>query len=562
MAENKKTITSWQRFLSMLSLDKKDIYQIAYYAIFAGLVSLTLPLGIQAIINLLQAAQTTTSWVVLVVLVTLGVAFTGVLQLMQLRIIENVQQKIFTRSAFEFSYRFPKIKMSELEDYYPPELANRFFDTLTIQKTLSKLLIDVPAAFLQILFGLILLSFYHPFFIVYGLLLIVLIYVVFKFTYQRGLSTSLEESKYKYKIAHWIQEVARSIVSFKLSGRTNLAMTKSDYLTNEYLDAREGHFRILILQFIQMIGFKVLVTAGLLIVGGLLVLNQQMNIGQFVAAEIIILLVINSVEKLILGLEPFYDMLTSLEKLGQAVDKNLELQEGELDIADDEGLHISLEDVAYHRPSAEREIIKNINLEIASKELIAVQGESSSGKSTLLKLIAGLIEPTRGNMFINNANSKIIRPNAYRSLLGQSLMEESPFEGTILENLTFGDPSIPKKDIEWAIDLIGLRDYVKAQPKGLNTELKPEGMQISSTISKKIVLARSIIRKPKLLILSDPLDKFERKEKERIINALTAPDRPWGIVVESREQYWTENCGRVLTMQNGEIINIKDKNNA
>ncbi|THD66321.1 ATP-binding cassette domain-containing protein [Robertkochia marina] len=562
MAEYKKTITSWQRFLSMLSLDKKDIYQIAYYAIFAGLVSLTLPLGIQAIINLLQAAQTTTSWVVLVVLVTLGVAFTGVLQLMQLRIIENIQQKIFTRSAFEFSYRFPKIKMSELEDYYPPELANRFFDTLTIQKTLSKLLIDVPAAFLQILFGLILLSFYHPFFIVYGLMLIVLIYVVFKFTYQRGLSTSLEESKYKYKIAHWIQEVARSIVSFKLSGRTNLAMSKSDYLTNEYLDAREGHFRILILQFIQMIGFKVLVTAGLLVVGGLLVLNQQMNIGQFVAAEIIILLVINSVEKLILSLEPFYDMLTSLEKLGQAVDKNLELQEGELDIADDEGLHISLEDVGYHRPSADREIIKNINLEIEPKELIAVQGVSSSGKSTLLKLIAGLIEPTRGNMYINNANSKIIRPNAYRSLLGQSLIEESPFEGTILENLTFGDTSIPKKDIEWAIDLIGLREFVKAQPKGLNTELKPEGMQISSTISKKIVLARSIIRKPKLLILSDPLDKFEPKEKEHIINALTGPDRPWGIVVESREPLWTRTCGRVLTMQNGEIINIKDNNNA
>lgn len=562
MAEYKKTITSWQRFLSMLSLDKKDIYQIAYYAIFAGLVSLTLPLGIQAIINLLQAAQTTTSWVVLVVLVTLGVAFTGVLQLMQLRIIENIQQKIFTRSAFEFSYRFPKIKMSELEDYYPPELANRFFDTLTIQKTLSKLLIDVPAAFLQILFGLILLSFYHPFFIVYGLLLIVLIYVVFKFTYQRGLATSLEESKFKYKIAHWIQEIARSIVSFKLSGRTNLAMTKSDYLTNEYLDAREGHFRILILQFIQMIGFKVLVTAGLLIVGGLLVLNQQMNIGQFVAAEIIILLVINSVEKLILGLEPFYDMLTSLEKLGQAVDKKLELQEGELDIAEDESLHIALENVAYHRPSADREIIKNINLEIGPKELIAVQGVSSSGKSTLLKLVAGLIEPTRGNMFINNVNSKIVRPNAYRSLLGQSLIEESPFEGTIMENLTFGDTSIPKKDIEWAIDLIGLREFVKAQPKGLNTELKPEGMQISSTISKKIVLARSIIRKPKLLILSNPLDKFEPEEKERIINALTGPDRPWGIVVESREPYWTQTCGRILTMQNGEIININDKNNA
>ena len=559
MEEEKKVITSWQRFVNLLSLDKKDIYQIAYYAIFAGLVSLTLPLGIQAIINLLQAAQPTTSWVVLVVLVTLGVAFTGVLQLMQLRIIENIQQKIFTRSAFEFSYRFPKIKMSALDDYYPPELANRFFDTLTIQKTLSKLLVEVPAAFLQIVFGLVLLSFYHPFFIAYGLLLLVLIYIVFKFTYSRGLSTSLDESKYKYKIAHWIQEIARSIVSFKLSGKTSLAMNKSDELVSDYLDARESHFRILILQFAQMISFKVLVTAGLLVVGGLLVLNQQMNIGQFVAAEIIILLVINSVEKLILGLEPFYDMLTSLEKLGQVVDKDLESQDGDLDLnEDEEDLRISLENISYHPPADNKNIIENINLKINPHEIIAVQGVNSSGKSTLLKIIAGLYEPTEGDFFINNTNSKVVRPNAYRALLGQSISEESPFEGTIMENLTFGDKTLSKKDIDWAIDLAGLRDFVKSQPMGLNTVLKPEGWQMSYSLSKKIVLARSIIRKPKLLILSDPLEQLDEKEKLRIVRALTAPDRPWSIIVESNEPIWTAVSTRIIIMDQGEIINIKE----
>jgi len=240
---------------------------------------------------------------------------------MQMRIIENVQQKIFTRSSFEFAYRFPKIKMSELQNYYPPELSNRFFDTLTVQKGLSKILIDFPAPFLQIIFGLMLISFYHPFFIIYGILLIVLIYVVFKFSAQRGLDTSLDESKQKYKVAHWIQEIARSILSFKLSGKTSLALQKNDELVSQYLDARESHFKILIQQYIKLIGFKVLVTAGLLVIGGFLVLSQEMNIGQFVAAEIIILLVITSVEKLILGLESFYDVLTSIEKLGQVVDK-------------------------------------------------------------------------------------------------------------------------------------------------------------------------------------------------------------------------------------------------
>ena len=195
-------MTPWQRLVGLLQLEKRDILQIFYYAIFAGVVALSLPLGIQAIINLIQGAQISTSWVILVIIVTLGVAFSGALQLMQLRIIETIQQRLFTRSSFEFAYRFPKIKMSELRDYYPPELANRFFDTLTIQKSLSKILIDVPTAVLQILFALILLSFYHPFFIIFGLLLLVLIFVVFKFTAKKGLETSLKESKNKYKVAH------------------------------------------------------------------------------------------------------------------------------------------------------------------------------------------------------------------------------------------------------------------------------------------------------------------------------------------------------------------------
>ena len=106
----KHILTAWQRLVKMLKLDRKDVLQVFYYAIFAGLVSLSLPLGIQAIINLIQGAQVSTSWIVLVVLVTLGVGFVGALQLMQLRIIENIQQKIFTRSSFEFAYRFQKLK--------------------------------------------------------------------------------------------------------------------------------------------------------------------------------------------------------------------------------------------------------------------------------------------------------------------------------------------------------------------------------------------------------------------------------------------------------------------
>ena len=548
-------LTPWKRFVKLLKLEKKDIFQIFYYAIFAGFVSLTLPLGIQAIINLIQGAQVSTSWVVLVVLVTLGVAFAGALQLMQLRIIETVQQRIFMRSSFDLSYRFPKIKMSELRNNYPPELANRFFDTLTIQKSLSKILIDVPTALLQIVFSLLLLSFYHPFFIIFGILLLLLIFVVFKFTAKRGLETSLKESKMKYKVAHWIQEVARTVVSFKLSGDTNLAISKNDYLVDKYLEARESHFKILILQFTQMIGFKVVVTASLLLIGGALVLSQQMNIGQFVAAEIIILLVIGSVEKLIVGLESFYDVLTSIEKIGQVVDKELEPSNGKkYDFKS--VFKLELDKVSYAVKERKKPILKDISFKIEPSSRILINGANGSGKSTLIKLICGVIEPSDGNIYINNLTLNSIQLNHYRANLGLSLTEESPFEGTIRDNLIFGNKNITDDHIFEILEIIGLLDFMKEQNSGLDTVIYPEGKQISSTVCKKLILARAILKNPKIMILEDPLYQFSEEETNRIITYLTSKERPWTLIVASNTENWLPKCSKTITLHDGEIKSI------
>lgn len=553
MDQNKVLLTPWQRFVGILKLERKDVRQVLYYAVFSGLIALTLPLGIQAIINLIQGAQVSTSWIVLVVLVTLGVAFVGILQLMQMRIIEMIQQRIFMRASFEFTYRFPKIKMDQLLNYYPPELANRFFDVLNIQKGLSKLLLDVPSAVLQIVFALILLSLYHPFFMAFGILLIILIYIVFKFTIQRGMETSLLESKQKYKVAHWIQEVARSISSFKVSGKTSLALNKNDYLVNGYLEARENHFKILVLQFIQMIGFKIIVTAGLLIIGGLLVLNQEMNIGQFVAAEIIILLVITSVEKLILGLESFYDVLTSLEKMGQVVDKEIEDQTGEAPNFS-EDFKIQLDNISYNVPNRSTHILKNISLVIKAKSRILIQGESGAGKSSLIRLVAGIIKPTEGSVYLNDNNLNNLHLNTYRASLGLALSDETPFEGSILDNITFGDTDITQAEIDDVIKNTKLSQFIKESEKGINTIIYPEAKQTSYTVAKKIILARAIVKKPKLLILEDPLEHFEKDEALELIKFLTDASHPWTLIVVSFNKDWASNCTESITLKKGQII--------
>ncbi|MFT7188752.1 MAG: ABC-type bacteriocin/lantibiotic exporter with double-glycine peptidase domain, partial [Sediminicola sp.] len=185
-----------------------------------------------------------------------------------------------------------------------------------------------------------------------------------------------------------------------------------------------------------------------------------------------------------------------------------------------------------------------------------IVGPNSSGKSTLLRLISGLLTPTEGTIFVNDVSLNNILPNHYRSFLGQSLTEESPFEGTILNNITFGDESIQQKDLTWALEKVGLSQFVKEQPKGVNTFLYPEGQQIPYTISKKIVLARSIVRKPKLLILKDPLDQLNEAEALEIMDFLTHKDRPWALVVVSQDPNWLSRCDRKIVVEQGKIISV------
>ena len=551
-------MTPLKRFYNLLELDKKDVYQIFFYAIFAGLLSLSLPLGIQAITNFIQSGRVSASWIVLIILVIFGVALVGILSIMQLRITENLQQKIFVRSSFEFAARLPKIKSKELYYSYPPELANRFFDTMTIQKGTSKLLTDFSAALLQIVFGIILLSLYHPYFIIFGVLLLALLYFIFKFSFKSGLETSLKESKFKYKVASWLQEIARNNFSFRNELNYDFALKKNDMIVTDYLAYREKHFNVIKKQFTHLIIFKVIITGSLLSIGGFLVLSQQMNIGQFVAAEIIILLVINSVEKIIIGLETFYDVLTSIEKIGEVTD--LELEDFSIvnsDICYNK-ISMEIENLTFKFPDSEKEILNSISLKIEQGDRIVINGENGSGKTTLIRILSGLLQPTSGSFYVNDDTFRKINIKQYLSQIGSVIYGEKPFEGTLQENITFNDPSVSPEDIKWAVDGVQLTSFIKLFSKGLDTRIYPEGRQLSSSNAQKVLLARSIIHKPKILFYEDPTDTMDEKVANEIIDFITSDKNKWTVIVSSNNPYWETKCNRKITMKNGHIqLDIK-----
>ena len=237
MAQNdtqKKFSNPVRRILRVIRLETNEISSVYFYAILGGLIQLSLPIGIQSIINFVLGGSISTSLVILIVGVVFGVFLTGLLQVNQMKLIEKVQQKIFVRYALEFTDRIPRLNLSAIDGKYLPELVNRFFDTMSLQKGIAKLLLDVPTATIQVIFGLMLLSFYHPVFIFFGLSLILIVYLILRVTGARGMESSLEASDYKYAVAGWLEEMARVIRSSMHPGRF-LAFPVSTYRFRSHL---------------------------------------------------------------------------------------------------------------------------------------------------------------------------------------------------------------------------------------------------------------------------------------------------------------------------------------
>ncbi len=550
--QREQELTPIKRFFNILKEEKNQVYAIYFYAVLNGLVTLTLPLGIQAILNFILGGRITTSWVILVIIVAVGVIFGGFLQISQLQIMEKFQQRIFSKSGLSIAYRLPRIKTEILHGKYAPEIVNRFFDTVSLQKGMAKILIDFSSALLQVIFGLLLLSFYHPTFILFGLGLFGILGLIFYFTAPRGMETAVKESSFKYKTAYWLEEVGRTLNSFKLVGSTNLPLLRTDKLIQKYIEFRSQHFNVLIFQYKVMIAFKVLIVTSLLLAGSLLLINDQISIGQFVAAEVIIILVVSSVEKLILSLETVYDTLVSVDKLGQIMDLDLEHHEPQEKVIDptSEGIKFSMENVVFQPADAHVPLLSGISLAIEPGKKVVVTGKSGSGKSAMLALFSGLYEEYQGKVLVNDLSLEYINLEKFRGMVGDFLELQQIFHGTIEENICLGR-DCSQEQLEYLIELVGLKDFIYQAPLGLETVLQPEGKGLSKSIAHQILIARGLVGHPKALIMENILNYVDPKVKANVIDYVMKG--PWTLIMISDEAHVQQLADQVILMDKGEL---------
>ena len=541
-----------KRIFKVLQFQKAEISAIYFYAILNGLVQLSLPLGIQSIISFVLGGSISTSIIVLIVLVVAGVYFNGQFQVSQMKLNEKIQQQLFVRYSFDFSYRIPKLNLKGVDQYYLPELVNRFFDIVSLQKGLSKLLLEFPTAIIQIFFGLLLLSFYHPVFIFFGLVLVLIVYLILRFSSSQGLQTSLEESNHKYDMAGWLQELGRVVTSFKFSKGAHLHYQRTDSYLNKYLDARTRHFNILKLQYWTLVGLKLAITATMLIVGSVLLVNQQLNIGQFIAAEIIILTVIASVEKLIVNLDSVYDVLTAVEKLGKLSDQELE-KDGLQELSSrPEGIQIGVQGLSFGYMVGEN-VLHDLTFTASPGEKIQVIGANGSGKSSLIRLLSGAYQPFDGVISMDGLPINNYTLESLRRQTGIMLNTQDLFKGTIRDNITMGNQQVSLHEIHRIAALIGLGEFLLKTEQGLEMELNPTGHNLPRRIVQKLLLLRALVMQPRLLLLEEPWLGLEPQYTQQIKDYLLRQLPATTCFVVSNDTTYSHEFDTIIWIDKGRI---------
>lgn len=534
------------RFWSLFKKSKGDLRDVYLYAILSGLVQLSFPLGIQALLNFVLGGRMVSSLYLLIFCIVLGVSLSGVFQLKQMKIIERIQQVLFVDYAQAFAAFLPKIDLQKNDGVYWPEKVNRMFEVVSLQKSISKLFLEIPIAIIQIIFGLILVSIYHPAFIVFGIILLLIVILLVRLTFNAGLYTNTKESTYKYEVIAWFEEMARVIKSFKYSNGTNLNFQKTDANVTNYLQARTSHFKVLLVQYRALVVFKVLIIAGLLIIGTFLMLSNKLNIGAFVAAEIAIVVIIAAVEKLMSSLESLYDAFTSLEKIDYVLNASVETA-GSLQFSNTgKGVQIQIKDLSFSYNTKEEPVLKKVNVSIPAGVRAAIVGEDGVGKTTLLKVLTGSYQTFEGNILINDIPLKNFELDSYRNRLGIFLNNMEIFNGSLLENITLGRSDISTEEIVSLIQKLGFQHFLDHFEHGFDTPLEPLGKRWSSTIIRQIMLLRAFCVKGELLLMEEPWIGMDEKLKNNIIRFLIEELKNTTVIIVTNDGKYLANCQTII----------------
>jgi ABC-type bacteriocin/lantibiotic exporter with double-glycine peptidase domain len=539
-----------RRFLELLEAERQHISTLLIFSFFSGLLYLAAPLAVDAVVSRLAFGGQSQPYVQALVILTaalLGcISLQAVMSGFQYYLSEVIQRRIFVRAATDLAYRLPRVKAEAVDEVHTPELVNRFLEVVTAQKSTSILLLDGVNVVIGSLAGMLLLAFYHPALLALVAVLISLLLVVIWPLGRGAVRTSIYESKVKYELVHWFEQIAAFPLLFRGPGGLDLASEHANHLASQYLEKRGSHFKVVLKQVSGLLILSVSASAAVLLLGGWLVLNQQLTIGQLAASELIMGGIAGALAKFGKKLEAWYDLMAAMDKLGNLFDLEIERDSGERPARSERGMTIQAKDLGFGLQGL-RTLFANRSFTIPAGSRTAVVGAYGSGCSSLLDLFFGLRAPTSGHLSIDGLDVRSWHLDALR----EEVLLLRGFEivpGSVIENLRLGNHAIGLDEIRAALSAVGILDSILLRPEGLELELQSGGAPLSGNERVRLLLARALVQKPRLLLLDELIDGMDEGTVTVFAESILCASLPWTVVIASRDPAVTRLCGQVIQL--------------
>lgn len=536
--------TPLQRLAKLLQPEIADIGVVALFSLVVGVLSLATPITVEALVNTVAFGRYLQPLVVLAILLFTFLSFAAILRGLQAYVAELMQRRIFVRVVAHLAERLPKVRGSALAEQNGADLLNRFFEVITVQKSAAVLVLDGIAIVITGVIGMVVLAFYHPYLLGFDIILTgTVLFAVFALG-RGAVQTAIDESYKKYAVASWLEQLARFPTTFKLGGSLSGALQTADDLILSYLDARQAHFRVLFRQIAFTLAAQAFAAAGLLSIGGFLVINGQLTLGQLVAAELIVAVVVGAFAKLGKHMESYYDLLAACDKLGYLFELPVEDEHGLAAPQDTQGARLQL-----HAVQLTPEATSNcgLSLDVKPGERILITGPSGSGKSSLLDALYALRSLPGGYIEYDGMDLRSIAPARLREQV-VLLREPEILDGTIAENLQLQRPHVTYSEMRRALEAVGLWGEVMKLPAGLETHVPQGGGFLSGSQRIRLVLARALAGRPRLLLIDSLLDQLSSAHLHLAMAAISNDERPCTLLLVSNRGFLMESCDRVVAL--------------
>jgi len=533
----------------LLKLERPMLGIIASYAVAIGLFLLCVPIAVQELVSTFSFAMEPRMIFTLTLFVASSLTGVAAFRVLQARAVETLQQRIYTRIAIGFTRLLPRLR----DDTFAPQQAHRFMEADLLTRALVAMVADLFNVAVVGTIGVTMLMLFHPFFVLYILILILGFVGLLTLFGRGGFFITLEMSRLHYEIFGWIQNIAHNLPHLRAAGESPYLLERTDGLARNYARIRQRRSDTLTgRQYKAAALWQVVGHSGLLITAGLLVVDGQLTVGQFAAAEVLVGNLLINMDTLARRMVAMFFTFVSCREMAAVFSLPTEEEGAKEDVPVSQfgafGIRVTCRNISYTATDGAT-IFQNVSLEIAPGEKIAVLCGTNRAKTALAKTLAGLHPPTSGFVRYNDMNLVEVKQQSISRVRGL-VLDSHPtlLDGTLEDNITLGRPTIDYHDLQWALRFVELDGDIDAMPQGLHTTVSSLDTHLSMSQILRLLVARAIVTRPQLLIFDGTLHNMLPATRELLLRRLCAKDEPWSVVFISNDPTFSTHVDRRVSI--------------